>query len=91
MSGAAGLLSGEAAASAPSQAGNFAQTMSNSKARSACLRRVEARDRRMAAIHEAGHVVMARGVGLDVLGASLEKTPDPGVYDTMDWTHPVLP
>jgi hypothetical protein len=61
-------------------------------ARSASLRRIEARDRRMAAIHEAGHVTMARNVGLDILAAWLEKTPDPGVYDKL-WighTRPYL-
>lgn len=44
------------------------------------LRRVEAIDRRIAAIHEAGHVVMGRHVGLSIVSAWLEKTPNP-----QDW------
>jgi hypothetical protein len=42
-------------------------------------RRIEARDRRMAAIHEAGHVTMARHVGLETFPASLERIPDASI------------
>jgi hypothetical protein len=38
--------------------------------------RVEALERRGAAIHEAGHVVIARHVGADVLRASIFRNPD---------------
>jgi hypothetical protein len=51
------------------------------------LRRFEARDRRMAAIHEAGHVTMAGHVGLQVASASLERIPDAtvSVLDNKIW------
>ena len=38
--------------------------------------RISATDRRGAAIHEAGHVVMARHIGLTNVSARLEETPD---------------
>jgi len=40
--------------------------------------RVEALDRREAAVHEAGHVVIARHVGADVLWAYITRTSNPG-------------
>jgi hypothetical protein len=51
------------------------------------LRRIEARDRRMAAIHEAGHLTMARHVGLHAASASLEKIQDAStsIMDTRLW------
>lgn len=45
--------------------------------------RLSARDRRIAAIHEAGHVTMARHVGLAVVSAWLEETSNPGNYDKL--------
>jgi hypothetical protein len=58
-----------------------------SKAGVVNLRRLEARDRRMAAIHEAGHVTMARHVGLQAASASLERIPDASisVLDSKFW------
>jgi hypothetical protein len=50
-----------------------------SKAGVVNLRRLEARDRRMAAIHEAGHLTMARHVGLQAASASLERIPDASI------------
>jgi len=53
--------------------------MSNRTFRSG--RRLEARDRRLAAIHEAGHVTMGRHIGLSRISAWLEKTPNPEPWD----------
>lgn len=39
------------------------------------LKRIAARDRRHAAIHEAGHVVMARHVGIECRGCSIVPSP----------------
>jgi hypothetical protein len=45
--------------------------------------RIAARDRRMVAIHEAGHVTVARHVGWVGVSAWLEKTPDPGICEKL--------
>jgi len=44
-------------------------------------KRLSAWDRRLAAIHEAGHVTMARYVGLIVTSAWLEETREGGIYE----------
>jgi len=46
-------------------------------------KRLSARDRRHAAIHEAGHVTMARHVGLNAVSAWLEEIRDPGKHDKL--------
>lgn len=54
-------------------------------------KRIAARDRRIAAIHEAGHVTMARHVGLTDVSAWLEETRDPGEYDKLWIGHTRYP
>jgi hypothetical protein len=46
-------------------------------------KRVSARDRRLAAVHEAGHVTMGRHIGLNAVFAWLEEIRDPGEYDKL--------
>jgi hypothetical protein len=43
--------------------------------------RISARDRRVAAIHEAGHVTIGRHIGLVSISARLEKVSNPGIDD----------
>ena len=45
------------------------------------LRRIDARDRRLAAIHEAGHHVIARYHGMDEVESWIERVGDPTVYN----------
>jgi hypothetical protein len=46
------------------------------------LKRLEARDRRLAAIHEAAHHVMARHRGIDEVESWIERVGEPTKYDT---------
>jgi hypothetical protein len=48
-------------------------------------KRIFIRDRRMAAIHEAGHVIMGRHIGLAVTTAWLENTMSLGADEKL-WT-----
>jgi hypothetical protein len=44
-------------------------------------RRISARDRRRAAVHEAGHLVMARHLGIVNLGAEIHKIQPRDIYE----------
>ena len=46
------------------------------------LKRIEARDRRLAAIHEAGHHVMACHRGMREVDSWIERVGDPTRYET---------
>ena len=46
-------------------------------------KRISARDRRLAAVHEAGHVIMARHVGMAATSAWLEELPGSGLYEKL--------
>ena len=46
------------------------------------LKRIEARDRRLAAIHEAGHHVIARHRGMREVDSWIERVGDPTRYET---------
>lgn len=48
-------------------------------------KRIEARDRRLAAIHEAGHVTMGRHLGLIVAHALLKKVPNTDMSQDKLW------
>ena len=50
------------------------------------LKRIMARDRRLAAIHEAGHVTSARHLGVLVTSAWLEKNSDSDPLSEKQWT-----
>jgi hypothetical protein len=50
---------------------------------SVASRRIVAKNRRLAAIHEAGHVGMARRIGLQCVSARLEKTSHPSQFDKL--------
>ena len=57
------------------------------------LKRIEARDRRLAAIHEAGHHVMARHRGMHEVDSWIERAGDPTRYETSwvghcEWRNP---
>ena len=65
------------------------QPDSNHKASAAAtesirLKRLEARDRRLAAIHEAGHHIIARHRGIHVIDSWIERAGDP-TRDTSAW------
>jgi hypothetical protein len=47
--------------------------------------RIMARDRRRAAIHEAGHVAIGRHIGLHVVFARLEKVSSPARMKNFGW------
>ncbi|WP_069880896.1 hypothetical protein [Bosea sp. BIWAKO-01] len=44
------------------------------------VRRIIARDRRMAAVHEAGHAVVAMHLGFEVVGAFIRPNPTDDIY-----------
>jgi hypothetical protein len=46
-------------------------------------KRISARDRRIAAIHEAGHITMARHIGLTAISAWLVEMPGAGKYEKL--------
>jgi hypothetical protein len=50
------------------------------------IKRLEARDRRLAAVHEAGHIVVACKLGISEIGATLTKCADSDPMERTWWS-----
>ena len=65
-----------------SQTDDKCEPLAVSATKSINLKRVEARDRRLAAIHEAGHHVIARHRGMREVDSWIERAGEPTRYET---------